>query len=149
MVVLWLHLSNATLQVKRALAAYRKLDLSCTSPRPASRPASRTVHRITASEIDETADAYRAGGITLRELGARLGVDRKTVGHNLKAHGVQLRRKVMSPDEIDQAAGLYHEGFSLADIANRLGYHAATIHLRLKAAGVVMRDPHGRERTCR
>ncbi len=143
LVVLWRQLSNATSQVKRALAAYRKLDLSEACPTPASRPVRRTVHRLTAREIGEAAEAYRTGA-TLREVGAQLGVDRKTVGRNLKARGIQLRRKAISPEEIQQAAQLYEQGFSIACIAEKLGYHGTTIHLRLKAAGVVMRDTHGR-----
>ena len=143
LVVLWRQLSNATSQVKRAVAAYRQLDLPEACPTPEPRPARRTVHRLTASEIDEAAEAYRAGA-TLREIGAQLGVDRKTVGRNLRAHGIQLRRKAISPEEIQHAAELYEQGLSIARIAEKFGYHGTTIHLRLKAVGVVMRDTHGR-----
>jgi len=145
LVVLWRQLSNATPQVKRALAAYRKLDLSDGCPTPASRPARRTIHRLTASEINEAADAYCAGA-TLRELGAQFGVSRHAVARSLKAHGVRLRRTPMTPGEIEDAARFYTCGLPLARIANSLGYPAATIHLALRTAGVPMRDPHGSER---
>jgi hypothetical protein len=42
---------------------------------------------------------------------------------------------------------LYADGLSLAKIGSRLGYHATTVHLALRAAGVQMRDTHGRERS--
>ena len=143
MVVLWRELSNVTSQVKRALAAYRKLDLSQPCPTPVSHPAHRTLHRMTASEITEAATAYGAGE-TLREIGMKLDVDRKTVGRNLKAHDIQLRYRPISPEDIYHAAQLYEQGLSIARIAEKLGYHGTTIHLRLKAAGVVMRNTHGR-----
>ena len=143
LVVLWRQLSNATSQVKRALAAYRKLDLSEARPTPAYRPARRTVHRLTTSEIEAAAAAYQAGA-TLREIGMKLGVDRTTVGRNLRVHGIQLRRRPISPEDVQHAALLYNQGLSIARIAEKLGYHGTTIHLRLKAAGVAMRDTHGR-----
>ena len=142
LVVLWRQLSNVTSQVKRALAAYRKLDLSQPCPTPAYRPAHRTLHRMTASETTEAATAYGAGE-TLREIGMKLGVDRKTVGRNLNAHGIQLRRRAISAEDIQQATELYEQGLSIARIAEKLGSNNTTIHLRLKGAGVVMRDTHG------
>ena len=98
---------------------------------------------MTASEITEATTAYGAGE-TLREIGMKLGVDRKTVGRNLKAHGIQLRRRPISSEEIRQAAELYEQGLSIARIAEKLDYHSTAIHLRLKAAGVAMRNTHGR-----
>lgn len=52
----------------------------------------------------------------------------------------------MTTSEVEEAARLYIQDLSLAQVADRLGYHATTVHLALRAAGVSMRDPHGRER---
>jgi lambda repressor-like predicted transcriptional regulator len=140
-VVLLVKLSNPTSPLKRALAAYRQMDLSHSTPRPTRRPASRTIHRLTATEVDDAIVGYQAGS-TLRELGVRFGVSRNAISRNLKARGVQIRSTSLTA----RAAALYAGGLSLARIGSRLGYHATTIHLALRAAGVQMRDSHGRER---
>lgn len=144
-VVLWRHLSNPTSSLRRALAAYRQLDLASPCPRRAPRPVHRTIHRLTATEVDEAVAAYQAG-MTLRKLGTRFSVSREAVTRNLKARGVPIRGRSMTPAEIEQAASLYAQGMSLAPIANGLGFRVATVHLALRAAGVAMRDTHGRER---
>lgn len=52
----------------------------------------------------------------------------------------------MTPDEVEEAARLYAQGLSLAQLADRLDRLATTIHLALRAASVPMRDCHGQER---
>jgi HAMP domain-containing protein len=138
-------LSNPTSPLKRALAAYRQMDLSHPAPKPTRRPISRTIHRLTAVEIDQAIAGYQAGS-TLRELGTRFGVSRHAISRNLKARGVQIRLTSMVSEEIEAAAALYASGLSLAQIGSQLGYDATTVHLALRAAGVQMRDTHGRDR---
>jgi AraC-like DNA-binding protein len=144
MVVLWRQLSNPSSPLKRALTAYRRIDLSGPCPRSAPRSLPRTIHRLTPAEVDEAVAGYKAGA-TLSELAARLRVDRKTLSPHLKARGVQLRR-TMTPAEVEQAVKLYAQGLSVARIADRLGYHTTSVYLKMRAAGVPMRDAHGRER---
>ncbi len=105
----------------------------------------RTIHRLTAAEIDDSIAGYQAGATT-RQLGRTFGVDRRTVARTLASRGVELRGAPMTLGHVEEAAKLYAQGLSLARIADRLGYHTTTIHLRLKSAGVLMRDTHGRER---
>lgn len=143
--VLWAELSNPTPLLKRAFAAYRQIDLSCPVARPARRPGSRTIHKLTPAKVDEAVVRYQAGS-SLRELGSRFGVSRYAISRNLKARGVKLRRTPMTVREIDEAVTLYASGLSLASIGSHLGYNATTVHLALRAAGVQMRDTHGRER---
>jgi len=144
-VVLWRLLSNPTSPLKRALAAYRKIDLSLPCPNPANRQPRRVIHRLTATEVDTALAEYSAGA-TLRELGARFRVDRTAVARALKARGVRLRRMPMTPAEVREAAVLYREGLSLAQVAHCLGHRMTTVHLRLREVGVQMRDAHGKER---
>jgi hypothetical protein len=111
-VVLWRHLSNPISSLKRALTAYHRIDPSAHCPTSAARPTHRTIHRLTATEVDEAMADYRAGA-TIRELGSRFGVDRHAVARALKARGVQLRRTRMTTAEVQEAAKLYAQDLSL------------------------------------
>ena len=144
-VVLLVELSNPSSPLKRALAAYRRMDLSHPAPGPAPRPASRVIHRLTAAEVDEVIAGYQAGS-SLRELGSRFGVSRYAISRNLKIRGVRLRLNSMAAKEVDEAVTLCASGLSLARVGSRLGYDATTVQRALRAAGGQMRDSHGRER---
>jgi len=52
------------------------------------------------------------------ELGARFGIDRRTVSNILHRHGVPMRRRGLSPDQVDDAIHLYHLGWSLTRVGN-------------------------------
>ena len=55
-----------------------------------------------------------------------------------------MRNQGLSPEQVLGAARLYQSGWSLAKIAVHFGVSTKHIHDRLRAAGVVMRDRHGR-----
>lgn len=93
------------------------------------------------------AEDYRAG-MQMKELAAKYGLHRVTVRACLDRAGVEVRRKGLTREQIDEAQRLYEESQrSLAVIANELGTTARTIHSRLRERGVAMRDTHGRSRT--
>lgn len=90
-------------------------------------------------------EGYLAGA-TVHELGDRFGVSRQTVGAILKRQGVPMRRRGLSPEQIDEAARLYESGWSLARIGTRLGVDSTTVLNRLRERGVRTRDAQGRQR---
>jgi hypothetical protein len=86
------------------------------------------------------------GGTTTYELGAQFGIDRRTVSNILHRHGVQMRRRGLSPDEVDDAIHLYNFGWSLARVGEHLGVDPTTVLNRLWGRGIPTRDTHGRAR---
>jgi len=88
---------------------------------------------------------YQAGA-TLYRLGDEFGIDRRTVSEILHRHDVPMRRRGLSPEQIDEAVQLYGEGWSLARIGERMDVDPTTVLIRLRERGVRMRDTHGRER---
>jgi hypothetical protein len=54
------------------------------------------------------------------ELGARFGIERRTVSAILHRHGVPMRRRGLSPEQVDHATHLYNLGWSLARVDDHL-----------------------------
>jgi hypothetical protein len=78
------------------------------------------------------------------ELGARFGIDRRTVSNILHRHGVPMRRRGLSPDQVDDAIHLYNLGWSLARVGQHLNVHHTTMLTTLRERAIPTRDPHGR-----
>jgi hypothetical protein len=57
-----------------------------------------------------------------------------------------MRMRGLSPEQIDEAVGLYEAGWSLVRIGDRMGVDDLTVLHRLRERGVRTRDPQGRER---
>ncbi|MEV0650954.1 hypothetical protein AB0I28_37455 [Phytomonospora sp. NPDC050363] len=98
---------------------------------------------LTPEQELEVVAGYLAGS-TARELGAKFGVHRNTVGRILKKHGVAMRMQGLAAGQVDEAARLYEAGWSLARIGDRLKVDAETVRSRLRERGVRMRDPNER-----
>jgi DNA-binding transcriptional regulator LsrR (DeoR family) len=96
--------------------------------------------------VEQVIADYRAGA-TVYQLGDKFGIDRRTVGKILTRNGVLTKHPGLSPADIDRAAQLYEDGWSLARIGERLGVTATTVHRRLRGREVQMRDPAGRDRS--
>lgn len=89
---------------------------------------------------------YTAGARTY-ELGDRFGVDRRTVSAIIHQHDVPIRRRGLSPDQVDEAIHLYHLGWSLARVGEHLGVDPTAVRNRLQERGVGTRDTPGRARS--
>jgi transposase-like protein len=96
-------------------------------------------------EVDELVAAYRAGAM-VKDLAARFGVHRMTVGQHLATRGVDTKPPGLHPTEVSVAAELYRAGWPLARIAEKFDTTASTVHRRLTEVGVRMREPWERER---
>lgn len=86
-------------------------------------------------------------GDTTYELGARFGIDRRTVSNILHQHDVPMRRRGLSPDEVDDAIHLYNLGWSLARVGADLNVDHVTVLTKLHGRGIPTRDSHGRPRS--
>jgi AraC-like DNA-binding protein len=98
--------------------------------------------RLTDEELDVVVAGYEAG-LTLHELSSALGPDRRTLAERLEARGVQRRGRRLTDLQIEDAARLCEQGWSLARIAEHFGVHSESIRYRLKRAGLTMRRRNG------
>lgn len=145
-VVLVRSFSNSTLSpLSRAIAAYRRLDL--TGPHCERTP--QVLHRralhLTSSQLTSLAVRYQAGA-TVYELAHQFYIDRRTVAIHLKRQGVTLRLQSPPAGVIDDMVQLYESGLSLAGVGKKVGVDAGTVQRHLSQRGVVRRDSHGRPR---
>ncbi len=104
-----------------------------------------TTRQLDSQQVQELIAGYQAGA-TVYQLGEQFGIDRRTVSKILHRHDVPMRRRGLSPDQIDESVQLYGEGWSLARIAARIAVDPTTVLARLRERGVRMRDTQGRER---
>jgi hypothetical protein len=75
------------------------------------------------------------------ELGSRFGIERRTVS-NIR-HG-PMRRRGLSPEQVDDAIRLYELGRPLARVGTHLGVDHTTVLTKLRERGVQTHDSHGR-----
>jgi len=127
-------------------ALLRKLpDPDTPAPLPADRPTPGRVRQLDADQVQELIVGYR-GGATVYELGDRFGIERRTVSRILGRHGVLMRRRGLSPEQVDDAVHLYGLGWSLARVGRHLTVEHSTVLAKLRERGVPTRDTHGRPR---
>jgi len=65
------------------------------------------VRQLCANQIKELIANYQSGA-TVYELGGRFGIERRTVSNILHRHGVPVRRRGHSPDQVAQAIHRYN-----------------------------------------
>ncbi|WP_019061770.1 helix-turn-helix domain-containing protein [Streptomyces prunicolor] len=94
-------------------------------------------------------------GLGIRSVAEEIGRSYSTARRRLIAAGVELRPSGGRPMEADQVAeylatlyraGQFGRGLSIRAIAERTGYTNDFVRTRLLAAGVELRDRHGRPR---
>lgn len=103
------------------------------------------VRRLDDGQVRELIAGYE-GGATVYELGARFGIERRTVSDILHRHEVPMRRKGLSAEQADDAIHLYNLGWSLARVGQHLGVDPTTVLAKLRERGIPTRDVHGRPR---
>jgi lambda repressor-like predicted transcriptional regulator len=110
-----------------------------------ARPKPQQARQLDADRVTELITGYQAGA-TVYELAARFGIERRTVSNILHRHEVPMRRRGLSPDQVDTAIHLYKLGWSLARVGNHLNVNHTTVLAALRRRGIPTRDPHGRVR---
>jgi DNA-directed RNA polymerase specialized sigma24 family protein len=81
-------------------------------------------------------------GVSVYQLGRRFGIARQSVYRTLHRHGVPIRMRGLSDEQIEEAARLYEAGWKLAKIGKRMEVSSDTVRSRLRERGIVMR-PRG------
>jgi transposase-like protein len=133
-------------QVSELEALLKRLpDPSGSCQRTPRGPIPGTARQLKPDEIQKLIAGYQAGA-TVYELGARFGIDRKTVSRTLHRHEVSMRRRGLSPEQVDEAVRLYKSGWSTARIAQRMETDPRTVQRRLRGRGVRTRGTQGQER---
>ncbi|MGW3445614.1 helix-turn-helix domain-containing protein [Streptomyces sp. NPDC001076] len=103
----------------------------------------------------DVAALYDEEGFSIRAVAEEIGSCYSTARRALLAAGVELRPSGGRPLEADPVAehlaalyraGQLGSGLSIRAIQERTGYGYAFIRTRLHAAGVELRDKHGRPR---
>jgi hypothetical protein len=139
--------SNTNAQVEALETLLRKLpDPTTPAPRPVDRPKPGRARHLDADRARALIQGYALGATTY-ELGARFGIDRRTVSNILHRHGVPMRRRGLSPDQVDDAIHLYNLGWSLARVGQHLGVNHTTVLTTVRERGIPTRDTHGRRRS--
>jgi hypothetical protein len=113
---------------------------------PANRPKPRRVRHLDQDQVQMLVQGYAAGATTY-ELGDRFGIDRRTVSAILHQYDVPMRRRGLSPSQVDEAIHLYRLGWSLARVGEHLAVNPTTVLNRLQERGIRTRDTHGRARS--
>src|SRR6185437_5356523 len=138
---------NTKPQLKALETLLRKLpDPTTPDPPLINRPKPGRARQLDANQIQELITGYQAGA-TVYELGARFGIDRRTVSNILHRHDIPMRRRGLSPDQVDTGIHLYNLGWSLARVGRHLGTDHTTVLTKLRERGLPTRDTLGRART--
>lgn len=83
-------------------------------------------------------------GATINELADRFNVNRTTVIRHLDRAGVETRYRLLTLEQVEEAARLYAEGWSLARLGERLGVSYDTVLKTFRKAGVKTRPRLGK-----
>jgi hypothetical protein len=142
--IIWVELLGHYSKQKSTLSDVARLLEEPGSRKPKPRRPKQVQHRLRVNEQAELIERYLAGE-RAHDLAAAYGLHRNTVADLLTTAGLR-RPRSMTKDEIAESVQLYQTGWSCARIGNHLGRDDSTVWLALKAAGVRLRDPHGRER---
>jgi hypothetical protein len=135
---------NTNTQAEVLETLLRKLP-GPTTPAPPSidRPKPGRARQLDANQVQALIQGYMSGATTY-DLGARFGIDRRTVSAILHRHSVQMHQRGLFPDQVDDAIHLYDIGWSLAQIGEHLSVDPTMVLNRLRERGILTRDTHGR-----
>jgi DNA-binding CsgD family transcriptional regulator len=122
------------------------LDGGEAQKRPKSAPPRirRKLH-LTESQMQDLVASYLCGATTV-ELAAQHGIHYTTVSKYLKQRGVAIRLKSLGEKDVALVIEMYRAGLSTVRVAEKIGRAPNTVRAALLAAGVQMRDVHGRGR---
>jgi predicted HTH domain antitoxin len=83
-----------------------------------------------------------SAGASIKEVTERYGVHRLTAYKIIERHGVAIRKRRLTEDEIELAVRLYEQGMSQARIAEQIGASSDGVRYQLLKRGIKMRSPH-------
>jgi lambda repressor-like predicted transcriptional regulator len=129
------------------VALHDKTKIILQEPEPDDQPdvtptLRQAQRRLTSAEQVQVAQHYR-DGTQMRELAVQYGVHRTTISNCLKRLAIPLRNLGLQPGDIEEAARLYEQGWSLARLGEKFGCDHTDVHRKLIAYGVTMRRRPG------
>jgi hypothetical protein len=75
----------------------------------------------------------------MQQLAARWGLHRTTVSEHLRRAGIEVRKRGILPERLDEVIRLYGEGWSCQQLADRFKCHDETVRQSLIRRGIVIR----------
>src|SRR6266511_2029206 len=118
------------------LSEFRRiLEMPRTELPPRVRKPKQVQHGLRPDEVSQLVLAYQQGA-TQTELAARFQINVTTVVAHLQRQGVTLRKLGLNRVQIEEAARIYADGWSLTKIGDRFGVYPQSIRYRLRQAGV-------------
>ncbi len=114
-------------------------------PKPVAPHRHALKRRVSQDERAQIVAKYESG-ISSNQLVTDHKLAKGTILKILREEGASIRRQGLSDRQVSEAVDFYRSGRSLAWIGDKLGFSPTTVGKALIAAGVSLRDPHGRER---
>lgn len=94
---------------------------------------------VSGCEAQEIIELY-ATRLTAKAVGEKVGRNPGTVTDTLRKHGVAIRRRATSAEDIAEMTCLYNSGLSLTEIAITLRRSRSNVGKYLGQTGMVLRD---------
>lgn len=141
--------NNFLVEVMNRYSKHSKLVIPThvpASPIATQRPAAKPPHRLDRKVSAETAAQLVAdyeSGVPSTHLTRIYGLGKGSILKLLKEAGVQMRHQGLSSDNLEEAAALYREGWSLPRVAERFGCSVGSIRKEFRNHGVQIRSPNG------
>jgi AraC-like DNA-binding protein len=101
--------------------------------------------RLSPQAIDELIARYTAGEAT-PALSREFGISASGLRDLLRAEGVALRDRAITPEDVTKAVQLYEHGVTITQVVKHIGYSRDTIRKVLVEYGVVLRSGGPRKR---
>lgn len=101
--------------------------------------------RLSPTDVERLLQRYGAGA-PVNNLATEFGINRNTVMQHVARAGTPRRRNRVL-NHLDEAVGLYQQGWSLARIGGHFGVHPATVWYAFQREGVATRKPWERNQT--
>jgi hypothetical protein len=98
--------------LRRAIEAYRRLDLSRVPVVSTPTRAVRRATRLGPNQLDRLVERHESGA-QMVELAAEFGIDRRTISHHLRKRGVALRPYPPTDSQVDEMVRRYESGLPL------------------------------------
>ncbi|WP_280273806.1 hypothetical protein [Nocardia wallacei] len=114
-------------------------------PKPVAPQRHALKRRVSQDERAQIVAKYESG-TSSNQLVADHKLAKGTILKILREGGATIRRQGLTEQQVADAADFYRTGSSLAWIGDKLGFSPTTVGKALVAAGLTLRDPHGRER---
>lgn len=110
-----------------------------TAPSKAGDVAMRSLRRRLAPRVIENLVARYNAGEDTPALSRAYGISKTGLLQLFQAEGVSLRRRAMTPADVERAVQLYERGLMISEVVRQVGYSSSTVQRALHKHGVTMR----------